>query len=86
MENYGAAIVVGLVLILVVGINAAIFALVRRGKPLDILNYRLMAKTLRNARDPITRQYNEIDELARLVEPYKQPTPEQDQSDTLTPD
>ncbi|TAK11154.1 MAG: hypothetical protein EPO32_13010 [Anaerolineae bacterium] len=69
MENYAAAIVVGLVLLLVVGINAAIFALVRRGKPLDFLNYRLMAKTLREAREPITRQYSDIDELARLVAP-----------------
>ncbi|MBI3159941.1 MAG: hypothetical protein HYZ26_10120 [Chloroflexi bacterium] len=75
LEN--PTLVVALILGGVLLINVAIFGMLRSGRKIDFLYYRTLINALRTARDPLKKQYDDLDELSRRVKELKAEDPGQ---------
>jgi hypothetical protein len=61
----GIVIVLGIVILLVIGINGALFMAMRRGKEIQQIN--LWRQALGRARDPFEHENRDLAELSRRV-------------------
>lgn len=72
-----ALIAIGIVLLLVVGINGALYLMLRKGK--SNRHFQLWQKAASSARNPWKEEDDQLQELSKLVDDLKKPSdPEQE--------